>query len=495
MLDYLNEIMSQYRHKTLTSAEASSDVEQLLDERQVSKALELFQNRSDEVNEAIKEYNPQTHKVMNRPNKPRKGQRPYITEKLPRNRQKYINEVELFFIFGQPLKFTLTSGDDDAYALFTDFLKSSRFDAKMRQIKRLAGSETECAKLYHLYNDGGKIGVKTVVLARSTGYELRPLFNQYGDLIAFAYGFKIKSVGKEQKQHWNIETANYIYEAENSNGVWAVDKRPNPTGRINVIYYKQPKAWAGVEPRIAREEMLDSKKADTNNYFADPIAKASADVIQSLADPQTTGKLIKMNGANSTFDYVQPPQSSELRRDEQESLERSILFDTFTPDFSFENMKGFGSVSGVAIRNSMILGFMKADNRKEIYSEMIDRDINLMRAVLAYQHPDKAKALEELRIDFEYAQPFGTDDIQTQKDFVVRAYQAGLCTLETAVRTLDLADNDKEIEELKKKAEQAQKQDKTPVKTEPKEVENGEDNNIVEKRRNSEPVQGSEASE
>lgn len=453
--NHLQDIISQYRHKTLTPAEVSADVERLLDERQVSKALELFQDRSDEVSEAIKEYNPQTHKVTGRPNKPRKGGRPYITEKLPRNRQRYINEVELFFIFGQPLKFSLSSGDEDAYALFTDFLKTSRFDAKMRQIKRLAGAETECAKLYHLYNADGKVGVKTVVLARSTGYELRPLFNQYGDLIAFAYGFKIKTTGKEQRQHWNIETPAYIYEAENSNGMWEVEKRENPTGRINVIYYKQPKAWDGVQSRIEREEMLDSKKADTNNYFADPIAKASADVIQSLADPQTTGKLIKLNGANSMFDYVQPPQSSELRRDEQESLERSILFDTFTPDFSFENMKGFGSVSGVAIRNSMILGFMKADNRKEIYSEMIDRDINLMRAILAYQHPDKAKALEELSIDFEYSQPFGTDDAQSEKDFVIRAYQAGLCTLETAVRTLDLADNDTEIEELRKKAEQA----------------------------------------
>lgn len=466
MLDYLKEIFNQYRTKTLPSSDVASDIEQLLDERKVGKALEMFQNRSDEVNEAIKEYNPQTHEVMFRPNKPRKNERPYITEKLPRNRQKYINEVELFFIFGKPLKWVKESGDDEAYKLFMDFIKSSRFDSTIRKVKRLAGAETECAKLYHLYNDSGKIRCKTVVLARSTGYELRPLFNQYGELVAFAYGFKIKSTGKEQRQHWNIETAQYIYEAENSNGVWAVERRPNPTGRINVIYYRQPKAWDGAELRIAREEMTDSKIADTNNYFADPMAKASADVIRSIASPETTGKLLQVNGPNSVFEYINPPQSSELRHSEQVNLEKSILFDTFTPDFSFDNMRGMGSLSGVAIKNSLILGFLKADNRKEIYTELIDRDINLMKAVLAYMHADKEKALEELQVGFEYTQPFAEDD-SSQKNFVITAYNAGLVTLETAVQLLSLTKHSEdEIKALKKAQEEKSETERKTAETE-----------------------------
>ena len=39
----------------------------------------------------------ESHEVNKRPNKHRKNQEPYITEKLPRGRQAYINEVELFF--------------------------------------------------------------------------------------------------------------------------------------------------------------------------------------------------------------------------------------------------------------------------------------------------------------------------------------------------------------------------------------------------------------
>lgn len=459
MLNYITEILTKFRNKVLNSSGIEGELYSLLDKKEVLQALSLFQNREEEVDNAITEYNPQTHRVMRRPNKTRKNDRPYITEKLPRNRQKYINEVELFFLFGKPLRWRKSEGDDKAYKLFTDFLKDSRFDAKMRQIKRLAGAETECAKLYHLYNESGKIGVKTVVLARSTGYDIRPLFNQYGDLVAFAYGYKTRGVNGKATQHWEIETAENIFECVQGELEWDVRTRPNPTRRINVIYYKQPKAWDGVEPRLEREEMLDSKVGDTNNYFADPVAKASADVIQSLASPETTGKLIQLNGSNSVFDYVNPPQSSELRRSEQENLEKSILFDTFTPDFSFENMRGFGSVSGAAIKNAMILGFLKADNRKEIYSELIDRDKNLIKAILSYMHPEMAKKIEELEITFDYTEPFAEDN-QNEKSFVLQAYSAGLVTLETAVGLLALTENaENEIAAIKEQAAQKQQQE------------------------------------
>ena len=459
MLNYIVDIITKFKNKTLNAQGIESDLYKALQKGDVSAALSMFQNREEEVDNAIKEYNPQTHKVMQRRNKYRKNDRPYITEKLPRTRQRYINEVELFFLFGSPLRWTKLDGDDEAYKLFLDFIRDSRFDAKMRQIKRLAGAETECAKLYHLYNEGGKIAVKTVVLARSTGYDIRPLFNQYGDLVSFAYGFKTKGADNKTVQHWEIETRDDIFECTQGEMEWSVTTRPNPTKRINVIYYRQPKAWDGVEPRLEREEMLDSKVGDTNNYFADPVAKASADVIQSLASPETTGKLIQLNGSNSVFDYVNPPQSSELRRSEQENLEKSILFDTFTPDFSFENMRGFGSVSGAAIKNAMILGFLKADNRKEIYSELIDRDKNLIKAILAYQHPDKAKAFEELQIQFDYTEPFAEDD-QSEKNFVLTAYNAGLVSMETAVQLLALTKTpEAEIQALKDAAAQKQQQE------------------------------------
>lgn len=344
---------------------------------------------------------------------------------------------------------------DDAFALFMDFLKEQRFNSNMRKVKRLAGAETESAKLYHIYRDDrtNDVLVKTVILARSTGYQLRPLFDQYKNMTAFAYGYKLKENGKTV-QHWDIQTPEFLFFCKKGNIGWEVETYPNPTGKINVIYYHQEKAWAGAEKRINREEYLDSRIGDTNNYFSDPIAAATADVIDSMTDPNKPGKLIQLTGDRSKFEYVNPPQSSETQKTEKQDLNDSILFDTFTPDFSFDKIKGMGTLSGAAIKNAMILGYIKRDNRREIYDELVDRDKNDIIAILKYKHPDKAAALDSFVIEHEFAEPFTEDKDKTWAS-IGKLYQDGLCSLELAVTMLALTDAPEEEMERIRAAEQA----------------------------------------
>lgn len=448
MDNYIQQIITYFRNMVLNSSGVERNLYQLIQDGDISTAIGLMQDRDIEVNIAISEYNPQTHDVMKRPNKYRKGDAPYISEKLTRTRQMYINEVELFFLLGNNIKWKKTAGDDEAFTLFTDFLKNQRFNSNMRQAKRLAGAETESAKLYHIYREENNIAVKTVVLARSEGYQLRPLFDQYKNMTAFAYGYKLKENGKTV-QHWDIQTPDFLFYCRKGNIGWDVETYPNPTKKINVLYYHQPKAWAGAERRLAREENLDSRIGDTNNYFSDPIAAATADVIDSMTDPNKPGKLIQLTGDNSKFEYVNPPQSSETLKAEKQDLNDSILFDTFTPDFSFDKIKGLGTLSGEAIKRAMILGYIKRDNRKEIYDELVDREKNVIIAILKMLHPDKVAAFDALDIEHEFAEPFNEDKEQTWAA-IGKLYQDGICSLEQAVTMLALTDApEEEIERIK----------------------------------------------
>lgn len=449
MDNYLQQIITYFRNLVLNSSGVERDLYQLIQDGDISTAISLMQNRDREVDTAISEYNPQTHDVMNRPNKYREGESPYITEKLPRSRQRYINEVELFFLLGNNIKWKKNAGDDEAFALFTDFLKAQRFDSNMRKAKRLSGAETESAKLYHIYrNDANDTFVKTVILARSEGYQLRPLFDQYKNMTAFAYGYKLKENNKNV-QHWDIQTPKFLFFCKKSNLGWDIETFKNPTGKINVLYYRQDKAWDGSEQRMKREEHLDSRIGDTNNYFSDPIAAATADVIDNMADPNKPGKLIQLTGDKSRFEYVNPPQSSETQKAEKADLNDSILFDTFTPDFSFEKIKGLGTLSGDAIKRAMILGYIKRDNRKEIYDELVDREKNVIIAILQYLHPDKAGALSALDIEHEFSEPF-TQDKETTWASIGKLYSDGICSLEQAVTMLALTDApEEEIERIK----------------------------------------------
>ncbi len=460
-MNYIQELFTLFRNKALNSMGVERDIYQLIKDGDISTAIALMQDREEEVDIALSEYRPELHKVMNRPNKFRKNKDPYISEKLPRNRQQFINEVELFFLLGKPIKWEKKAGDDGAYQMFLDFIKETRFNVTMRKAKRLAGAETESAKLYHLYrNEKNEAEVKVVVLARSTGYKLRPLFDQYGTLVAFAFGYIVKTSGKSV-QHWDIQTKDFYFNCKKGAVGWEVETYQNPTGKINIIFYQQEKAWMGVQHRAEREEMLDSKTGDINNYFSDPMAAATADVIENLKDPDAIGTLLQYTGADSKFEYINPPLSSETREAEKKDLKSSILEDSLTPDLSFEGMKGLGTLSGEAIRRALIIGYIKRLKNLEIYEIAVDREVKVILSVLKFLHPDKARLLDELVISFEFQEPF-EEDKQTKWACIGTAYSDGIISLSTAVRLLGITDKpDEEVEKiLKESASKNQVRDK-----------------------------------
>lgn len=445
MTQTINNLYALIRNNVLNSLGVERTLIQLLEDKDIGRAKSLFQNRDSIVEEAIKEYNPMLHDVMSRRDKDRQGKKPYVSEKLPRARQRYINEVELFFLLGNPVKWKLSAedGDSDTFAEFTSFLRDIRFNTIMRQAKRTAGAETEAAILFHIYqDDAGTASVAPIVLSHSKGYTLRPLFDQYGNLLAFGYGYSLKE-GPSTVEHFDIETPGIIYEARKGNIGWEVTSRPNPTGKINVIYIQQPKAWEGAQQRIDREEKMDSGIADTNNYFADPIAIATADALKSLPDPNVPGGVVQIT-KEGKFEYINPPIASELQANEKRDLNTSILFDTFTPDMSFEAMKGLGTLSGEAIRRAMALGYMKRDNLREIYDIAVDRAKNLILAIMSrVTHIGLASKLEALEIEHDFAEPF-SEDVTQMWSALGRAVGDGIMSLETAVKKMGVADNPEE---------------------------------------------------
>lgn len=447
----VSDIYNGLRNRTLNSLGVQRDLEQLLADKDISKVKTLLQNRDSIVEVAIAQHDPSKHDIHRKRDKVRSGQPSYRSEKLPRARQRYINEVELFFLLGAPIIWHTADGTPDVgFPEYKEMLKSLRFDSIMRQAKRVAGSETESAILFHIYReDDGSAAVKPLVLSHSAGYTLRPLFDQYGNMLAFGYGYHLNENGKTV-EHFDLQTSEKIYRSKKTPTGWDVEEKPNPTGKINVVYIRQEVAWLGVQERCDREERIDSKIADTNNYFADPMAAATADVIDSLADPDKPGKLIQLQGAESKFDYINPPLASELQASEKADLNTSILFDSFTPDLSFEAMKGMGTLSGEAIRRAMALGYIKRANLCEIYDMVVDRAKNIILAIMAkVTHINMASALQALVITHEFAEPFNDDKAILWQN-VGRAYNDGIISLEKAVQMVGLAsDPEEEVERIK----------------------------------------------
>ena len=97
----------------------------------------------------------------------------------------------------------------------------------------------------------------------------------------------------------------------------------------------------------------------------------------------------------------------------------------------------------------MILGFIKRDNLKEVYSELIDREKSVVLGILKYLHPDKAKKIDELDISFEFEEPF-MDDKTANWTSISQLYTSGIVSIDTAVKMLSLTEApDEEIQKIK----------------------------------------------
>lgn len=432
---------------------------QLLESGNVDDALALFQDNSNKVEAALKEYFTESHTIKQRRDKQIKGKDDYITHKLPLNIQSYINEVELFFLLGQPLKWemrnSITEQEDlkEVYKLFLDFIRSQHYDSNNRVIKRLAGAETECAKLYAIYKDEGVQKIKTIVLSRSLGYDIRPLFNRYGDMKAFAVGCSLKKSDGNIVQHWDIYTSELIYhcdmaQGDNSNVGWSISKEVNYIGKIPIIYFTQPKAWDGAQERIERIEEMDSKTADIIDYTDNPILILDKKVKNTIAGAKEVGKLLQVDSKDSVVKYLEVPSQNEAKQQERDNVEESIYLSTLTPDFTYKNVKGLGAISGAAISKANILGYIKRLNRMEIYDEAFERECSLIKAILSnILYVEKRVEINRMDIHHIYQDPaIGIDD---NSEEISRWVEMGMMSREAAVAAnRNIQNKELEVERL-----------------------------------------------
>lgn len=447
----------------------NQEFEQLLAAKDISAVKERMVSRLADVIDALKEYETKEHLINKREDKiitDKKGKflRKEPVWKLPIPYPVFINEIALVFLFGRPVKWMqLSDGTDDAFKAYQDFIKRTRFDSKIRQCKRLAGAETESALLFRCYkDDAGKPDCQLRVLARSKGDEIYTRFDQFENLIAIAWGYYVRDNEEGATYHFDIFTPNVIYHCKKQSLGWEVVEEQNFIGKIPVIYFRQEKEWDGVEALIHREESIASRTADTNDYFADPIAIMAQDIIKNMPEKKEAAKLLVTNdkdGVDKAAKYLTWDNAPQSKKDELEWLQTQILQKTFTPNITTDALKSVSQLSAKALRTVMMLADIKAAKRKEVYDEMLDRTASLIMAIIGNVLDVSLHAqCENLKVGHEFQEPFG-EDIADDLNNIIRAVDAGILSTETSIELNPLIkDSRREMERLAEEHEEKQKQ-------------------------------------
>lgn len=445
------------------------EFQELLASGDISAVKSSMRTRGDMAIEAMQEYDTAKHEVNNREPKIITDKKGNIKKREPRWKLPvpypvYINEVALVFLYGRPVKWSQQSDNTDrAFEKYQDIIKRTRFDSKIRQCKRLAGAETESAMLFRVFkDDDGQPDVQIRVLARSKGDEIYCKFDQYENLIAMAWGYYVAEKKDQAVYHFDIYTPEIIYRCTKRSLGWNVEREVNLIGKIPLILFQQEKEWKGVENLIHREEMIASRTADTNDYFADPIAIMNADVIKNLPEKKEEAKTLVTNngdGVDKAMKYVTWDSAPQSKKDELDWLQSQILSKSFTPNITLDTLKSISQLSAKALRTVMMLADIKASKHKEVHDELLDRTASLITAIIGnVLDVSLVGECENLKILHEFQEPFG-EDVADDLNDIIRAVDAGILSTETGIELNPLVkDVTRERDRLKQEKEEAAKQ-------------------------------------
>jgi SPP1 family phage portal protein len=448
----------------------NQEFEKLLAAKDISAVKEGMSNRMDMAIAALKEYDVASHEIMKREDKiitDKKGNfiRFEPVWKLPIPYQVYINEIALVFLYGRPVKWIQQSdGTDEAFQKYQEVIEHTHFNSKLRQCKRIAGSETESAMLFRVFrNEKDEPDVQIRVLAKSKGDEIYTRWDQYENLISIAWGYYAKEAQDNIVYHFDIYTPAVIYRCTRKSLGWEVMQEVNFIGKIPLILFQQDKEWNGAEALIHREELIASRTADTNDYFADPIAIMASELIKNLPEKKEAAKLLITNdaeGVDKAAKYLTWDNAPQSKKDEVEWLQDQILNKTFTPKISLDTLKSLGNLSAKAMRTVMMLAEVKAAKHKEVHDELLDRTASLILAIIGNVLDVRLKSqCETLKIGHEFQEPFG-DDIVESIENIIKSIDGGILSTESGVEMNPIVKDKKlEMERLKaEEEERAQKQ-------------------------------------
>lgn len=421
----------------------------LLAGKNVGRAIALMTDNSKRVDEALRVYATGKHSVMGREDKPVFGKKGAAGAgaflrwdkrwKIPVPYPVYINEIALVFLYGRPLKWSQASKDTDrAFEAFTGLLERTRFDAKIRCAKRLAGAETQSAMLFHVYRNGeGKADALIKVLAKSLGDDIYFRKDPFDRLTAFARGYSLTEDSGKTVYHVDLYTKEKVYCCRREHFGWDVEEQVNPVGKIPVILFEQEAEFDGVERMIERREWMMSVLADVNDRFANPTLVSIGDSVVSLPEKMEDAKSIHIrpseNGAKANVKYLTWDSASESKRLEAEDLDRNILNKSFTPEIGCEQLRGLTTLSGRALKLLMTLAVIKADRRKETHDEYASRIGSLLKAIIGnVLHVGLKAECDRMKLLHAFQEPFG-EDVKEVIDNLIRTYNAGGLSMESLV--------------------------------------------------------------
>lgn len=391
--------------------------------------------------------------------------------RIPVPFQNKIVTTSTAFEVGEPVSLVPSEANDLTEEI-ERLWEANRVDSSIMKMVSLRKSELQSALLFYIKDVdknktfNKKLGsnknkeIKTKVLENKYGV-MSPYFDEYGDMKLFMWEFTLKDEENKEIKHAWIYDETKVYKLESNTGkMELMDSEDHGFSKIPIVYTAQDKPeWHISEKMIDRLEVSLSKLGGANDYAGHPILKLYGEV-EGAPDKDEDGKAFRLEQketddgkiVSSDVDFLTHDNAPESVKLELDRLEKYIYSLSSTPDISFDNIKGLGTISGVAIKLMFLDAMIKATmNNTSLNQPMIERIINVfISGTIETRLTDLKKHVENtyIKVQFNSIIP---DDIKETIETYASAVDSGIMSVETAIKKLDLVkDVQKEMEKVGK---------------------------------------------
>jgi hypothetical protein len=324
--------------------------------------------------------------------------------------------------FGIPVKRIYnpqTEGEKEVAKAIEAIMKRNRIESVNIERGNMLFSSCEVATIWFateesntLYGFESKLKLRCRSYSPMSGDSIYPLFDaETGDMIALSFGYTRKN-GDKDIEYLDVYTADKHIRYKND-GDWIEElSEVSAIGKIPAVYcYRPTSAWEDTSNIVYEIEWALSRNGNYLRKNSKPLVVLFADEeipFGQEKDENTEFKSIFHYPKGSDLKYVTWEGAIENLKYYVAELRQSFFTQLQLPDWSYESMKTT-PMSGEARKQMFIDAQLKVKDESGRLIEMLDREINVIKAFLKIIMPGREKDIDNLQVTTEIT-PFTVND-------------------------------------------------------------------------------------
>ncbi len=407
----------------------------------------------------LKDYEPELHDIVtdhvNRKDKVKSNGEIEKASRIRIGLEKLLTKRMTEFMFSIPVKRVYHNIEDNEtrrqIAKAIDLIyKYARIDTENIKRGNAYFASCEMCSIWYvteqpntLYGFNSRYKLKCKTYSPMDGVSLYPLFDEFGDMVAMSFEYKIK-ISDEEVTYFETYTADMHYKwKQNGRGWEEVLAEHIELMKIPCIYaYRPVPIYHGLSYLRNEIEYTLSRNSDVIAYNSAPVIKLAGEV-QGAEDKGESRRVYRVKEGGDVS-YVSWSQSIEALKYHVETLMNMFWSQSQMPDISFEKMKSLGNIGFDARQTLLTDAHLKVGDESGAWIEVFERECSVIKAFLKMMNTAWAGEVDNVEVE-HIITPFIQQDEKSEIEKWVNASggKAVVSQLE-AIKNLGISADPKE---------------------------------------------------